>query len=134
MTPQDLLPSVFVPVLIGYDRKACRLGRRLFWQHGMLSHVFAEQFPPLCRLTPWMICHTLPRGASPALYEIALTDFAAEQKEFDRTPLLFYAQDKQSPAFSDEQKKTLEASFVLCPDADETTLSRLIAYQGGDPA
>ena len=80
MTPQDLLPSVFVPVLIGYDRKACRLGRRLFWQHGMLSHVFAEQFPPLCRLTPWMICHTLPRGASPALYEIALTDFAAERE------------------------------------------------------
>ena len=132
MTLHDLLPSLFAPVLIGCDRKLCRLGRRLFWRYGMLSHVFAEQFPPLCRLAPWMICHTLPRGASSALYEMALTDFAAEQKVLDRTPLLFFTQDKHGAVLSDEQKKTLEASYLLCPDADETILSHLIAYQGGD--
>ena len=132
MTLHDLLPSLFAPVLIGCDRQVRRLGRRLFWQYGMLSHVFAEHFPPLCRLTPWMICHTLPRGAAPALYEMALADFAAEQKALDRTPLLFYTQDKHGAVLSDEQKKTLEASYLLCPDADETILSHLIAYQGGD--
>jgi len=133
MTPHDLLPSLYAPVLIGCDRQVRRLGRRLFWQYGMLPHVFAEQFPPLCRLTPWMICHTLPRGASPALSEMALADFAAEQKALDRTPLLFFSQDKHGVVLSDEQKKTLEASYLLCPDVDETIFSHLIDYQGGGP-
>ncbi len=132
MTVHNLLPSLFAPVLIGCDRRVRRIGRRLFWQYGMLSHVFAEHFPLLCLLSPWMICHPLPRGASSSLYEMALTDFAAEQQELDRTPLLFLTQDKHTPTFSDEQKRTLESSYLLCPDADETIFSRLIAYQGGD--
>lgn len=132
MTVSQLLPYVFVPAIVGCDRHALRIGRRLFFRHSMLSHVFAEHFPLFCRLSPWMICHTLPVGASSALYQLALSDFAAEQRELDRTPLLFYDANTQVPLFTSEQKETLEASFVLCPDADETTLSRLIASLGGD--
>ena len=79
-----------------------------------------------------MICHTLPVGASPALYQLALSDFAAEQKELDRTPLLFCDPKAQEVLFTGEQKEALETSFVLCPNADEATLSRLIASLGGD--
>jgi hypothetical protein len=132
MTTSELLPYVFVPALIGCDRHVLRIGRRLFFRHGMLSHVFAERFPLFCRLSPWMICHTLPIGASSALYQLALSDFAAEQKELDRTPLLFYHSNAQAALFTSEQKESLEASFVLCPNADEPTLSRLIASLGGD--
>ena len=132
MTVSELIPSVFGPVLLGCDRKARRLGRRLFWRHGMLSHAFAKRFSPLCRLSPWMICHPLPSGASSALYEMALCDFAKEQKELDRTPLLFWAEDKHQNLFSDQQKKALESFFVLCPDETEKALTRLIAYQGGN--
>ena len=34
---------MFVPALIGCDRHALRIGRRLFFRHGMLSHVFADK-------------------------------------------------------------------------------------------
>jgi len=64
---------------------------------------------------------------------MALADFAAEQKALDRTPLLFFSQDKHGVVLSDEQKKTLEASYLLCPDVDETIFSHLIDYQGGGP-
>lgn len=105
--------SQFIPVIVS-GKSGTRTAKRLFWQHGLSSHLFTPHITPLHRLTPWLICHRLP--ASPTLTVLALCDLAAEIEAVDRIPLLYLCDD--APPLDAEHVRLLEGSYIVCRQDD----------------
>ena len=108
MNGTEQLSSQFIPVILGSKRGA-RTARRLFWRHGLCSHLFAVRPTLLHRLTPWLVCHRLP--SSPELSVLALCELAAEIEAADRTPLLYLCKD--APPLEGEQLRLLEGRYII---------------------
>ena len=87
-----------------------RTARRLYLQHGLISHLLCPRISLFRRLTPWLICHELP--ASPSLTVLALRDLAAEIEAADRTPLLYVCDDV--PLLCGASLDELEDCYIIC--------------------
>ena len=128
----ELIPSLFVPVILGGDREAIRAAKRLFWRYGMATHLFGDRLPLYCRLTPWIVCHALPQELSSEFFTMALYDFAVEMQECDRQPLLIICNDLP---FSKEELALLESCYLIC--REDELAARLTPDQhlpeGGKP-
>ena len=128
----ELIPSLFVPVILGGDREAIRTAKRLFWRYGMATHLFGDCLPLYCRLTPWIVCHSLPQDLSSEFIAMALYDFAVEAQECDRQPLLIICNDLP---FSKEELALLESCYLIC--REDELAARLTPDQhlpeGGKP-
>lgn len=111
----------FIPVTVG-SKHGARTAKRLFWQHGLSSHLFTPHITLFHRLTPWLICHRLP--ASPDLAVLALCDLAAEIEAADRIPLLYLCDD--APLLDQEKIRHLESCYILCRQVNPP-----IMQQGG---
>ena len=103
----------FIPVILG-NRQGSKTARRLYLQHGLISHLFCPRTPLLRRLTPWLICHELP--TTPAMLTLALRDLAAEIEMADRTPLLVVCDDAPIPG--DAWLDDLEDCYIISRDGD----------------
>ena len=103
--------SQFIPVIIG-GRSGAHTARRLFWQHGLYSHLFSPRISLFHRLIPWLICHPLPLSPAQELTALALIDLAAEIEAADRTPLLYLCDD--APMFDHEHMRMLESCYIIC--------------------
>ena len=111
--------SQFIPVIIGTTDGA-RTARRLFWQHGLCSHLFCSHLSFVHRLTPWLICHRL--SVSQELTVLALCDLAAEIEAVDRTPLLYLCDN--APKFSPEHMQLLEGCYIIRHSDDPLILQK----------
>lgn len=130
MMTREMIPSLYVPVLIGHHRAIARTARRLFWHYGLISHSFSSRPTLLHHLTPWVICHSLPHAAE-SLRALALSDFADEILRADRQPLLFLC-STDSAEWSDDTLASLECRylilhasspippFILSPEGEQT--------------
>lgn len=107
----------FIPVILG-NRQGAKTARRLYLQHGLISHLFCPSTPLLRRLTPWLICHELP--TTPAMLTLALRDLAAEIEAADRTPLLIVCDDV--PISDDAWSSKLEDCYIVCRNDGTTPL------------
>jgi hypothetical protein len=117
MMTRELIQSLYVPVLIGDRRTTARTARKLFWQYGLISHVFSLRPALLHRLTPWVICHPLPHGQTQLLSTLALSDFADEILNTDRQPLLFLC-NADTATWSDDALAPLECRYlILCANS-----------------
>ncbi|MBR5797548.1 MAG: hypothetical protein IKY29_01205 [Clostridia bacterium] len=130
----DLIPSLFVPVTLGSGRREIRAARRLFWQYGLATHMFGDRLPLFCRLTPWIVCHSLPHGLSDEFRAMALYDFAAEAQECDRQPLLIVC-GEDAPPLSEQDLALLESRYLICRERDLASLlaPALHSSEGGTP-
>ncbi len=116
MTHRELIPSLYVPVLLGDTAEHRRLARRLFWSYGLPCHLFDARFSPWRRLTPWVICHPLPSGCSSAICALALTDLAVEVQDSDRQAILLVDDtvlDRISP-LTPEELHRLSDHYLIC--------------------
>ena len=113
----DLIPSLFVPVVLGGGRQTVGMARRLFWRYGMATHIFSDRLPLVYRLTPWIVCHALPQGLSNECCAMALYDFAVESLECDRQPMLLLCDDMPSH-LSEQHLALLESCYLVCRESD----------------
>lgn len=116
MSDMERAAHQFVPVIVG-DKHGLRTARRLYWQHGLFSHVLCPHISFFRRLTPWLLCHELP--ATPALTVLALRDLAAEIEAADRTPLLYLCSD--APLLGAALLDELEDCYIICRDGGDLT-------------
>ena len=111
MTP-ELFRMQYVPVVLGADQMGLRLARSLFSRFGASSHLLDGALSPLHRLTPWLICHSLPKNCSSDIVLMALRDVAGDIEQGDKTPLLFVSDRYRAfgaPPYADE----LEAYYLI---------------------
>ena len=105
------ISSQFVPVFLGADRLCVKAARRLFFRHGLVSHLLAPRPSLLQRLTPWLICHRLPAPLVSDLTCLALLDLASDIAASDRTPLLYIG--KSTERLPSDSVAKLERAYVL---------------------
>ncbi len=110
MSVTGSLSPQFAPVILGSGPQNARIALRLFRQYGLVSHMIAPRISLFCRLTPWLICHTLTVSATELIVH-ALLDLAAEIEESGRTPLLYLGNG--TPPFTPMAISTLETAFIL---------------------
>lgn len=106
----------FIPVIVG-DKLGVRTARRLYLQHGLISHLLCPRISLFRRLIPWLLCHELP--ASRSLTVLALRDLAAEIEATDRTPLLYVCDD--APLLYGASLAELEDCYIICRDGGDLT-------------
>ncbi len=113
----EYLPSLYACVMLGDGRTTRRLARRLFWTYNLTSHVLSPHKDIFSRVTPWIIHHRLPEGATDDIATLALRHLAAELGSYDRQPILvlsLHAEDM----LSEESLARLESCYLICREND----------------
>jgi hypothetical protein len=113
----EYLPSLYACVMLGDGRGTRRLARRLFWTYHLTSHVLSPRKDILSRVTPWVIHHRLPEGATDEIATLALRHLAAELQGYDRQPILVLS-PRVEDMLSEESLARLESCYLLCREND----------------
>jgi hypothetical protein len=113
----EYLPSLYACVMLGDGRSTRRLARRLFWKYNLTSHLLSSRFGLFCRLTPWIIHHRLPEGATDDIATLALRHLAAELGAYDRQPILLLG-ERTVEVLSKESLARLESCYLICREEE----------------
>ena len=113
----EYLPSLYACVMLGDGRSTRRLARRLFWKYNLTSHLLSSRFGLFCRLTPWIIHHRLPEGATDDIATLALRHLAAELGTYDRQPILLLG-ERTVEVLSKESLARLESCYLICREEE----------------
>jgi hypothetical protein len=123
----EYLPSLYACVMLGDGRATRRLACRLFWTYHLTSHVLSPRKDILSRVTPWVIHHRLPEGATDEIATLALRHLAAELQGYDRQPILVLS-PRVEDMLSEESLARLESCYLLCREDDLDALFATATY------
>lgn len=129
MVTRERLHIHYVLVLVGDHRATRRMAFQLFWQYGLICHVFSKLSSLMLRILPFTVYHPLPRECNGCVSTLALSDFAGDILETDRQPLLILCEG--TPEELDI--RALESHYVIChPEQLTDVLDRFIQSTQGE--
>ena len=130
---QNLHQGELVPILLGYSSVAQEFSQRLFWQYGIVSHVFCHKNPLPFRFSLSLKVHPVRATENERLLLDALCDFANQPENRDRILWIIPC----TPAcieLVNRNRSALERLAVLINRDDlERMIGQDIARNGGTP-